>query len=246
MSGDSEGTIRVWDLATGETLKILTGHTGYIQSLAVSADGKKIVSASRDKTIKVWDVETGAEVMTLRGDDYVSSVAISPDGRRIVSVRGDKTIKVCDAETGEELKTLRGIGFFSSSAFSPDGKRIVSGGIYLNVWDSVSGTELMTIHGHKDWITSVSFSSDGKRIISVSRDSIKIWDAETGVEVATLRRGHESITESVAFSPDGRFVVSEPVKELSSGICAYGSLVAESNGRSRPSIFTPRTAPQGC
>jgi WD40 repeat protein/serine/threonine protein kinase len=204
--GDADGTIRVWDLTTGETLKTLAGHTGTIRSLAFSPDGKKIISGSMDKTIKVWDAETGAEVMTLRRDSYVSSVAISPDGRRIVSVSGRKIIKVWDAETGEELKTLR--GRFSQAAFSPDGKRIVAGGMITTVWDSVSGIELMTLEGHKGLVTSVSFSPDGKRIVSGDTDIIKIWDAETGVEIATLRRGQESRTESVAFSPDGRFIVS--------------------------------------
>jgi len=203
--------IKIWDMATAkELITIHKPHGDYVRCVSLSPDGKHIVSSGDDTTIKVSDVETGAEVMSLRVDRIASCIAISPDGKRIVSGgRGGETIKVWNAETGEELKTLRWLGAFYSVAFSPDGKRIVSGGhSFARVWDSDSGSAIMTLPGHKDPVTSVAFSPDGRRIVSADSDTIKIWDAETGTETATLRRGYESRTESVAFSPDGRFIVS--------------------------------------
>ena len=69
--------------------------------MAVSPDGRRIVSGSYDKTVAVWDLESGARLHELTGHQGgVSSVAVSPDGRRIVSGSGDKTVAVWDLESG--------------------------------------------------------------------------------------------------------------------------------------------------
>jgi hypothetical protein len=75
----------------------LIGHQDWVWSVALSRDGKTLVSGSRDKTIKVWDLATGKELRTLKGhQDLVRSVALSSDGKTLVSGSGDKTIKVWD------------------------------------------------------------------------------------------------------------------------------------------------------
>ena len=57
-----------------------------MSSVAVSPDGRRIVSGSYDQTVAVWDLETGTRIHGLTGhQEWVSSVAVSPDGRRIVS-----------------------------------------------------------------------------------------------------------------------------------------------------------------
>ena len=77
--------------------------------MAVTADGRRAVSASEDNTLKVWDLETGQELRTLAGhSDSVNGVAVTADGRRAVSASRDKTLKVWDLETGQELRTLAG------------------------------------------------------------------------------------------------------------------------------------------
>jgi WD40 repeat protein len=75
--------------------KSLTGHTGWIRSLAVSPDGKVLVSASDDQTIKFWDLATGRNFRTLKDHTgAVRCVTFSPDGKRLASASWDRTIKL--------------------------------------------------------------------------------------------------------------------------------------------------------
>ena len=102
-------TVKVWDAATGQETLTLKGHTGVVNGVAFSPDGRRIASASDDQTVKVWDAGTGQETLTLKGHtDAVNGVAFSPDGRRIASASSDQTVKVWDAATGQETLTLKG------------------------------------------------------------------------------------------------------------------------------------------
>jgi WD40 repeat protein len=157
----------------------LRGHTNSVNGVAFSPDGKRLATASADHTAKVWDTESGKELFTLRGHtNSVNGVAFSPDGKRLATASEDQTAKVWDAESGKELFTLRDSGPVYSVAFSPDGKRLAT--------------------------ASKAFSPDGKRLATASADdTAKVWDAESGKELFTLR-GHSSSFFDVAFSPDGK------------------------------------------
>jgi WD40 repeat protein len=87
----------VWDAHTGQQTLHLTGHTGIVNSVCFSPDGKRLASGSHDETVKVWDTATGQEALTLTGHaSSVFSVSFSPDGKRIASASFDKTVKVWD------------------------------------------------------------------------------------------------------------------------------------------------------
>ncbi|KAI0046384.1 WD40 repeat-like protein [Auriscalpium vulgare] len=192
------------------------GHKDKVVSVALSPDGKRIVSGSYDQTVRIWDTETGQQVGTpLKGHRFeVVSVAFSPDGRHVVSGSYDNTIRIWDAETGK-LKgaPLKGHKLMVVSvAFSPDGRRVVSGWAdhTIRIWDAQTGQVVgLPLEGHTHTVMSVNFSPDGTRVISGSADrTICIWDAETGQLVGTPWKGHTRGVFSVAFSPDGRRVVS--------------------------------------
>jgi len=195
----------------------LRGHEREVLSVALSTDGRRIVSGSDDKTIKVWDTVKGGEpLLTLHGHEAgVWSVALSADGRRIVSGSWDRTIKVWDAEKGgEALVTLRGHkSVVSSVALSADSRRIVSGSFdnTIKVWDAEKGGDaLFTLRGHENekGVISVAISIDGRRIASGGGRTIKVWDAQNGGEALLALREHESVVTIVAFSTDGKRIVS--------------------------------------
>ncbi len=77
--------------------------------MAVTADGRWAVSASRDKTLKVWDLGSGQLVRTLEGHtNVVTGVAVTADGRWAVSASEDETLKVWDLDSGQLVRTLEG------------------------------------------------------------------------------------------------------------------------------------------
>jgi eukaryotic-like serine/threonine-protein kinase len=220
------GTVKVWDLATGQETVTL-GRGGSVYSVTFSPDGKRLASAGTGKTVKVWDVATGQETLTLKGHTAeVWTVAFSPDGSRLASAGLDKTVKVWDPATGQETLTLNGhTSWVLGVAFSPDGSRLASGGLdqTVKLWDAVTGKETLTLRGNTGGVGSVAFSPDGKRLASASwDDTVKVWDPATGQEMLTLK-GHTGAVQkqafpmriaariassSVAFSPDGSRLAS--------------------------------------
>ena len=84
----SEDGFRVWDLTTGRELFRFRADMEVVYSLEFSPDGKRIITASRDRTAKVWDAETGAELITLQTDDTVESASFSPDGTKVITASG--------------------------------------------------------------------------------------------------------------------------------------------------------------
>lgn len=97
--------IKIWDTATGRTLRTLTGHTGKVRSVRFTPDANRIVSGSADATIKVWEVTTGRQVLDIQGwaarEGGIRSVAFSPDGSRIVT--GGSELRMYDVTTAEEV-----------------------------------------------------------------------------------------------------------------------------------------------
>ena len=122
-SGGADGKVKVWEVASGQEVRTLRGHTGWVYSVAFSPDGRLLASGSGDNTVKVWEVASGRAVHTLTGHtSCVYSVAFSPDGRLLASGSGDNTVKVWEVASWQEVRTLTGhTDSVKSVAFSPDG-----------------------------------------------------------------------------------------------------------------------------
>ncbi len=110
-SASLDGTVKVWDAATGQetlTLGAVSGARDNVWGVAFSPDGLRIAFAG-NRTVKVWDAATGQETLTLEGHTgVVTSVAFSPDDSRLASTSLDQTVKVWDAATGQVKHTLKG------------------------------------------------------------------------------------------------------------------------------------------
>jgi WD40 repeat protein len=193
-------------------IRTLIGHARGVWAVALTPDGRRAVSASRDNTLKVWDVQTGVELWTLSGHtEAVTGVAISGDGRRAVSSSSDKTLRVWDLVRGREIRTLTGHSdAVPSVALTPDGARAVSASrdTTLKVWDLTTGEDVRTLTGHSGPVIGVAVTPNGRQVISASSDkTVRVWDLATGREEMLLT-GHSDSVSAVAVTSDGRRVIS--------------------------------------
>jgi predicted nucleic acid-binding Zn-ribbon protein/outer membrane protein assembly factor BamB len=95
-SGCQDGSVKLWDLKTGQVQRILLGHSLAVNCVAISADGNVLASGSGDKTVRLWNAHTGELLQTLADHaERVAAVAFSPDGKTLVSGSQDETVKVC-------------------------------------------------------------------------------------------------------------------------------------------------------
>jgi WD40 repeat protein len=204
--------------------RLFAGHEQQVNNLALSGDGKRLLSAGLDATIRLWDVETGKELRKrseLKGS--VWGLALSRDGKRAFFNVGmgwgsgdwapatDFTIQVWDTEQDRIVGTLIGhTGEVKSLAVSPDGQSLISTGRdrTVRVWDVATGKERHCMQGHTDWVRRAVISPDGRRVLSASKDqTVRVWDVETGKEVSRFT-GHEDDILGVAATPDGKQAVS--------------------------------------
>jgi WD40 repeat protein/tRNA A-37 threonylcarbamoyl transferase component Bud32 len=195
----------------------LTGHRGFVFSVAFSPDDRRLATSSLDGTVKLWDAVTGQELRTLRPTLLplpVVRVAFSHDGRQIAAAIASVLspgAKIWDTASGKELFTLRGHQKdVLSVAYSPDGRYLAttSWDHTIKVWDPATGKELRTIRGHHQAINEAKFSPDGIHLATAAWDgSVKVWDVRTGQECFTCP-GQGGEVWSVAYDRDGKRLAS--------------------------------------
>ncbi|KAJ2912082.1 hypothetical protein MD484_g8332, partial [Candolleomyces efflorescens] len=199
----------------------LRQHQQWVNSVGISADGKRIASGASNGTIRVWDAEQREQLgQPMRGHaKAVYSVAFLPNGN-VISGSLDATIRIWDAETGMEVgEPMRGHqGSVEDLVISSDGQYIVSASIdkTIRIWELETRKEVGVLRnsqgGSLHPVTSVAISMDGKRIVSGHQDGIiRIWDRERGEEVGpslALDQEGDTKVNSVAISPDGKLIAS--------------------------------------
>nr|VFK60527.1 MAG: WD40 repeat [Candidatus Kentron sp. TUN] len=218
LSGSFDHTARLWDVQTGETLRVLHGHRDAIYAVGVSAPGEngkiRLVTGSDDHTLRLWD-GAGNLIGVLEGHgDKVWSVAFTPDGRYLVSGSDDKTIRLWDARDGSFIKVLAelssGLGDLS---VSPDGRKVLTGdgpgpGNALYVFSLPEGERLVQFEKHKNIVLATAISppdDTGRRLAATGGGNdheIYLWDLETG-QVRHKLVGKGNPIWSVGFARDG-------------------------------------------
>ncbi|MGP1382676.1 MAG: AAA-like domain-containing protein [Thainema sp.] len=186
-----------------------SGHTGEIQQVLYSPDGRLIVSASEDATVKLWRPDGRLLATLATHDQRVSAIQFSPNGQMLAASGGSGTIQLWQT-TGELLNTIKAHRTpVISLGFSPDGNTLASGSIggTIQLWRP-DGTLLRTLEGHQAMVRAVVFSPDGQMLASASADTtIKLWQPDTGQLITTLN-GHTSTVTNLVFSPDGQRIAT--------------------------------------
>lgn len=198
-SGSSDKTITVWNAAVGKKVQALVGHENTVTSVAFSPDGGRLASGSSDQKVKLWDLATGKEHATLAGHNgWVTSVAFSPDGNRLASGSLDQTIKLWDVAGGRESGTLVTLATLAGLTTGRKGVALV-----------VPHLSDIPMAVRCESVFSLAFSPDGDWLASGSCfETIRLWDARMGKELATFTGHISSAVLSITFSPDGSRLAS--------------------------------------
>jgi RNA polymerase sigma factor (sigma-70 family) len=229
-SADQDPTVRLWDLATGKEVQLLKANSeSLLYAFAVSPDGKLLAAGDLiDGGVYVWDLATAKLLHTLRnGEPHkpgvdrekmaagVNCLAFSPDSKILATGEhsgreGACSIVLWNAVTGTKLRAFpadtEGV---NSLAFAPDGNMLASSGMAsnrLSFWDVDSGNALFDLPCAPFGV--VAFSPDGKTIAWGSqKESICLWEISSR-KVRHKFSGHTGHPQTLAFSPDGRTLVS--------------------------------------
>jgi RNA polymerase sigma factor (sigma-70 family) len=222
-TANHDGTIRLFETATGKQLRVLRGHANSVRSVAFAPDGKVLASGSADQTICLWDPATGTLLNPRPGHDGdVETVLVSPDGKRAFSAGRDRTLRVWDLTAGQELLALRDFkSAIASVALSLDGKLLAVGRVdgLIQLHDAVSGAVVRELKGHTGSVRSLSFSPDSKVLASASPSgknsnltnketdrSLRLWEVGTGQELPRIQGNRNDWYAFI--SPDGKWLAA--------------------------------------
>ncbi len=226
MGARGGGEVGLWDAAAWKPLRKLQGHTitECVEDFAFSEDGKYIWTGG-SYSIKRWDADSGKEIGEITHAAFFDrnqslAMAFSPD-RRFAFTRGIGFFSLLDINSGKRLwiygdktggtRWSGGAAVYANSVkFSPAGEYVLSGeDTILKLRDARTGCLLRTfVDEGTGQIDAVAFSPDGKYAAAGSQDGkIRLWDVQSGAKIRTLA-GHSDEVSGLAFSPDGKKIIS--------------------------------------
>lgn len=209
VSASLDGTMKTWDIATGEMLYSVrsTGPT------VLSPDGTTIATQGSSQ-IQLRSISDGTIIRTLGSAQFARS-AWSPDGQRLASADIGNVVRIWNANNGLPEALLSGhTALVRCVAYSPNGAFVVTGAGFqgtdntARVWSTANGQQLRTLSGHGDYVGSVAIAPDSSIIATGSGDkTIKLWQSSNGALLRTLT-GAAWPVWALAFSPDGQHLAS--------------------------------------
>ncbi len=212
LSGSADRTLRLWDIDSGQCLKVFKEHSEAITSIWADRNGLIAVCGSIDGSIRIWDIESG-DILQIYNNPSgsVNSLTVSPDMALMLTGGNDRSLTLWQLCTGQRLYTMQGHSdVVNSVAISPNGRFAISASEdrTIRTWDITSGKAISTYEGHTAGVTAVEISPDGAFAISAGRDNkLCLWTLSDKNKVHTLK-GHNAPVTAAALSPNGFHLIS--------------------------------------
>ncbi|MXZ00457.1 hypothetical protein F4Y93_07350, partial [Candidatus Poribacteria bacterium] len=196
----------------------LTEHTRAIKTLAFTADGRTLVSASLDTTIRLWDVETGkSRLLTAEHTRAIYGLSFLKDGKTLINGSSGCTLRLWNTQTqDQQMIPVKHPWDAFDFAFSEDGKTVAIGSLggRTRLWSRDTEDFIATFQAsHRHLINQIAFSPDDKILACGSfRGTIELWDMLNHQRLATLNE-HKNEIMALVFSPDGKTLASAARQE---------------------------------
>jgi WD40 repeat protein/tRNA A-37 threonylcarbamoyl transferase component Bud32 len=226
LTGSWDETARLWDAATGKPIGMPLQHQSTadmrrrhvlaaVRAIAVSPDGKTVLTTCQDDAAHLWDAATGKPISPpLQHTGMVNAATFSPDGKTVLTGSGDRTARFWDTTTGKSIGApLQHQNSVNDVAYSPDGKTVMTGcdDETVRLWEAhkANGALLQ----HQAAVMAIAFSPDGTKVLTGSgyieggSGQARLWDAATGSPIGSPLQ-HQNSVVAVSFSPDGKTILT--------------------------------------
>ncbi len=221
LTGCEDGMARFWEVATGRLVGSPLIHcpvtqparswpwgTG-IRSVAISPDGRTLITGGYDDKARVWETATGKEGCPplAPGGGAVFAVAFRPDGQAVLTGSQSWSLQEWRPTSGQPVGARMRHNVVYCAAYSPDSKTVAAGYLQDNSvrqWNLATGQKREVVFQHRAPVMAVCYSPDGQLVLTASQDqTARVWDAATGLPVGSTLK-HTGEVESAAFSSGGR------------------------------------------
>jgi WD40 repeat protein len=203
----TDRTARVWQPQTGDFRALLAGHGDSVTSAAFNSTGTAVVTASDDGTARLWDPQVQPWLRLLvRAGGPVQAVAYSPDGSSVALAGPGNVVSIRNAGNGHPLLRIAAHAPVRAVAYGPGGASLAfATGRDVPVVALPGGRVERTLHD-PSVVLSVSIGPDGEIVAGSVDGAARIWSARG--ELERVLRVHGAHAAAVAFSPDGKRVVT--------------------------------------
>ncbi|MBN2348200.1 MAG: WD40 repeat domain-containing protein [Bacteroidales bacterium] len=188
IAGSYNKTVKMWDVQSGDVIRIFEGHEKSALAVALSNNGLLAASGSLDQSVRIWNTKTGELTQLLeRHSDNIYSLAFHPSDTLLASASRDNTIRLWNVNTGDVVQSYIGHNKdVLDVKFTPDGNYLLSGSLdqTIRLWDVKSGKMIYSFIEHEDMINRLAVSPNGKYFASVSNDrSLILWKLDKRIFV---------------------------------------------------------------
>ena len=221
--------------APWKLMRVISGHLGWVRSLAVEPENTWFASGAGDRTIKIWDLATGNLRLTLTGHiSTVRGLAVSPRHPYLFSCGEDKMVKCWDLETNKVIRHYHGhlSGVYTLS-LHPTLDVLVTGGRdgVARVWDMRTRSNIHVLSGHKGTVTDAKCQEADPQVITSSLDStVRLWDLAAGKTMGVLTH-HKKGVRALAIHPNEFTFASGSTGSIKQWKCPEGAFMQNFEGQ---------------